>query len=281
MNKIQNPASNHKQIRLVVCDIDGTMVRHDKSLSNANILAVKQLTATGTRVSLISARPMSGMLWIADELELDGPFGAFNGGTLFDRNGVIGTPQRLDPDVALTILTMLDEAGIDAWLFTHERWHARNADNPHVPREKLSSGLEPTLSADLRALCADVDKIVGVSDDHVLLKQLETAMQRATHGKATVALSQPYFLDATALPANKGDGVTAVAAAMNVPLSDVAVIGDMPNDLPMFARAGLSIAMGQAPDAVRTAANWTTGSNEEDGVAQAIDRLIKEQRCQP
>jgi Cof subfamily protein (haloacid dehalogenase superfamily) len=285
MSSAPNHTSNHTPaytpIRLVVCDIDGTMVRHDKSLPNANILAVRQLTAAETRVSLISARPMSGMLWIADELELDGPFGAFNGGTLFDRNGVIGEPQRLAPDVARTILTMLDEAGIDAWLFTHERWHARNADNPHVLREKLSSGLEPILSADLRALCIDVDKIVGVSDDHALLKQMEAAMQQATHGKATVALSQPYFLDATALLANKGDGVAAVAAAMKVPLAEVAVIGDMPNDLPMFARAGLSIAMGQAPDAVRAAADWTTSSNEEDGVAHAIERLIEEQRCLP
>jgi hydroxymethylpyrimidine pyrophosphatase-like HAD family hydrolase len=78
--------------------------------------------------------------------------------------------------------------------------------------------------------------------------------------------------------ANKGDGVASIASAMNIPLANVAVIGDMPNDLPMFARAGLSIAMGQAPDVVRTAADWTTTSNEEDGVAHAIDRLIKAQQ---
>ncbi len=269
----------HPSIRLVVCDIDGTLVRHDKSLPNANILAARQLTASGIRMSLISARPMSGMLWLADELELDGPFGAFNGGTLFNRTGVIGQPQRLAPEVARTILSMLDKAGVDAWLFAHERWYARNADNPHVPREKLSSGLEPTLRDDFDALCSEVDKIVGVSDDKVLLQQLESAMQQATQGHATVALSQPYFLDATALLANKGDGVVAVAAAMQTPLAEVAVIGDMPNDLPMFARAGLSIAMGQAPDVVRTAADWTTTSNEEDGVAHAIERLIGEQRC--
>ena len=267
---------NEANVRLVVCDIDGTLVRHDKSLSDANIEAGKRLTASGTAMTLISARPMSGMLWIADALALPGPFGAFNGGTIFDRNGVIGTPQRLAPDVALTILGMLDQAGIDVWLFAHDRWYARDADNPHVPREKLSAGMEPTLRSDFENLCADVDKIVGVSDDKALLIKLESAMQQATAGRATVALSQPYFLDATALLANKGDGVAAIATAMNVPLAEIAVIGDMPNDLPMFARAGLAIAMGQAPDAVRAAASWTTASNEEDGVAQAIDWLIGE-----
>jgi Cof subfamily protein (haloacid dehalogenase superfamily) len=263
-------------IRLVVCDIDGTLVRHDKSLSDANIAAGKQLVASGTALTLISARPMNGISWIADALALPGPFGAFNGGTIFDHNGVLGTPQRLAPDVALTILSMLDAAGIDVWLFAHEHWYARNADNPHVPREKLSASLEPTLRSDLENLCAEADKIVGVSDDKVLLKQCESAIRQAVQDNATVALSQPYYLDATAPLANKGDGVAAVAAAMNVPLAQVAVIGDMPNDLPMFARAGLSIAMGQAPDVVRAAADWTTTSNEEDGVAHALERLIGE-----
>ncbi|KWT91609.1 MULTISPECIES: HAD hydrolase family protein [unclassified Variovorax] len=192
---------------------------------------------------------------------------------------VIGEPERLAPEVTRRILSILDEAEVDVWLFAHERWHARDDRNPHVPREKLSAALEPTIRSDLENLCDVADKIVGVSDDAALLMRLEAAMQQATQGEATGALSQPYFLDATALKANKGDGVAAVAAvaaAMRVPLAEVAVIGDMPNDLPMFARAGLSIALGQAPEAVRAGADWTTASNEEAGVAQAIDRLIGE-----
>lgn len=267
---------NCAAIRLVVCDIDGTLVRHDKSLPDANVAAGKRLRAAGIALTLISARPMSGMWWLADALGLDGPFGAFNGGTIFDRKGVRGTPQRLAPDVARRILSMLDDAGVDAWLFAGQRWYARDADNPHVPRERLSSSLEPTLCSDLDHLCATVDKIVGVSDDKVLLQKLEAEMQQATQGEATVALSQPYFLDATALRANKGDGVAAVALAFDVPPANMAVIGDMPNDLPMFARAGLSIAMGQAPDVVLAAADWRTTSNEEDGVAHALDRLLAE-----
>ncbi len=267
---------NNKHIRLVVCDIDGTLVRQDKSLPDANIAAGKRLSASGAAMTLISARPMSGMLGIADAMALSGPFGAFNGGTVFDRNGVIGTPQRLPPDLALRVLTILDDAKIDVWLFAKERWYARNADNPHVAREKLSANIEPTLRPDFENLCGEVDKIVGVSDDMELLQQLESTIQQTSQEQATVALSQPHFLDITALQANKGDGVTAVALAMKVSLNEVAVIGDMPNDLPMFARAGLSIAMGQSPEAVRAAADWTTMSNEEDGVAHAIDRLIGE-----
>ena len=74
--------------------------------------------------------------------------------------------------------------------------------------------------------------------------------------------------------ANKGDGISALAAALGVAMEDVAVIGDMPNDLPMFARAGMAIAMGQAPEAVRSQAAHVTTSNDEDGVAHAIDTIL-------
>lgn len=263
-------------IRLLVCDIDGTLVRRDKTLSDANIAAAARLVEAGVKMSLISARPRSGMLRLAEALHLDGPFGAFNGGTIFDREGVTRPPERVPPSVAADLLAILDAGKVDVWLFADDLWYARNADNPHVPREILSAGLHPTLHDDFSALCDRADKIVGVSDDAELLRQLEAKAIAAAGGEATVALSQPYFLDVTARRANKGDGVAALADAMAVPLDRVAVIGDMANDLPMFARAGLSIVMGQAPDRVRAAADWVTASNEEDGVAAAIDRLIAE-----
>ncbi|MFZ2982544.1 MAG: HAD hydrolase family protein, partial [Sphingobium sp.] len=118
------------------------------------------------------------------------------------------------------------------------------------------------------------DKIVGVSDDHALLARLDGEIAAALGQDVTVGRSQPYYLDITAPRANKGDGVAALAAAIGVPLANVAVLGDERNDLPMFARAGLSIAMGQGPDAVRAAADRVTRSNEEDGVAHAIDEII-------
>lgn len=263
-------------IRLLISDIDGTLVRHDKSLSDANVAAARRLIAQGVPMSLISARPMSGMHWIAEALGVAGPIGAFNGGTLFDRTGILAAPQRIDPAVAVRLLAILDEAGVDAWLFADNQWYARGIDNPHVPREILSAGRHAILRDDLAALCGAADKIVGVSDDAALLKKLEEEAKTAAAGNATIALSQPYFLDTTALLANKGDGVAAIAATMGVPLEQVAVIGDMANDLPMFARAGLSIAMGQAPDHVRAAADWVTASNNDDGVARAIERLIAE-----
>lgn len=172
------------KIRLVVCDVDGTLVRHDKDITRCQRRSDEAAEGRRRRDDADSARPMSGILWLADALALDGPFGAFNGGTLFDARGaVIGEPERLAPEVARRIFSILDEAQVDVWLFAHERWHARDDRNRHVPSEKLSAALEPTIRSDLENLCDAADKIVGVSDDAALLRRLVLAADFARHGE--------------------------------------------------------------------------------------------------
>jgi Cof subfamily protein (haloacid dehalogenase superfamily) len=260
-------------IKLLVSDVDGTLVRSDKTLSPATIDAFGRLRAAGIQATLISARPPSGMIALAQALEIEGPLGAFNGGTIFRRDGVIESAQRLSSAAVTTALGLLEQAGVDIWVFSHGRWYSRTVDNPRVPHERLAAGIEPTLVGDFAGL-DQVDKVVGVSEAFATLETLEGQARAAIGDGATIARSQPYFLDITAPAGNKGDGIGAVAKAAGIPLSQVAAIGDMANDLPMFARAGLAIAMGQAPDTVRAAARFVTASNDEDGVAQAIDRHI-------
>lgn len=261
-------------IRLLVSDIDGTLVRHDKSLSDAVADGIARARRAGLAVSLISARPPSGMRWIAERLGLAGPFGAFNGGTIFMADGTILAADRLPLEAAVHAIALIDVPGVTPWLFADSKWYARTTENPHVPNERKAAGVEPVLVADFSALTARADKIVGVSDDHALLARLGGEVAASLGSAATVARSQPYYLDVTAAGGNKGVGVTALAAAYGVPLAETAVLGDQSNDLPMFAVAGLSVAMGQAPDAVRAAAAAVSRPNEEDGVADAIDRFV-------
>lgn len=260
--------------RLFVADVDGTLVRSDKTLADATVAAFGRLAAAGIAASLISARPPSGMIRLAAALGLTGPMAAFNGGTLVDADGTIKSSIHLAPATAASALALLDEAGLEIWLFADGQWFTRHADHPRVPRERLSAGIEPTVVADFTGLTARVDKIVGIGDDEAVLLDLQRRAREAFGGMATVVMSQSYYLDFSAPRANKGDGITALAAVYGVPLTEVAVIGDMANDLPMFARAGLSIAMGQAPPAVRAAARFVTTSNTDDGVAHAIDTIV-------
>ena len=261
-------------IRLLLCDIDGTLVRHDKSLPAENIAAIRDLAARGVPVSLISARPPAGIMPIAAQLGLPGPFGAFNGGTIFTADGTELCAAQVPPALAEQLLALYRAAAVTIWLFATNRWLSSDLANSHTPREVISSGLQPQALDGAHGCLNDCDKIVAVCDDRAAMDALELRARAAVGEAATLGRSQDYYLDCTALAANKGDGVTRLAALYGVPLSEVAVIGDQANDVAMFRRAGLAIAVGQASAAVQAEAHCVAASGENAGVADAIRRFV-------
>jgi Cof subfamily protein (haloacid dehalogenase superfamily) len=261
-------------IRLLVCDVDGTLVDQHKQLTPATIAAVERLRDAGIGFTIISARPCSGMLPIAETLGIDAPMAAFNGGIVFRRDGTVESHVTIDEGVAHGVFDLIRDAPVDRWVFADNQWHASTDQGVHVEHERVASNQAPIVTADFAALLDHADKITLVSDDPSVLGPLADRAKAAFGDKATVAMSQTYYLDVTALAANKGHGITALAAAFDVPLEFVAAIGDQANDLPMLAKAGFSVAMGNGPEAVRHAAQHVTLGNDQDGVAHAIDTLI-------
>ena len=259
---------------LVVCDVDGTLVDSNKELSDANKAAVARLRAAGIGFTIISARPQSGMMWIGQALDLDAPMGAFNGGLVFDRGGNILAHEMIDPAVARGAIALTSGAPVERWVFADDRWYASSGDGHHLDRERKSANREPIVTDEIDALLDHADKITFVSDDEPMLRGLHDRVNEAFGEAATVVQSQTYYLDITARAANKGDGIAALARAMGVDLAETIAIGDQANDLAMFARAGRSIAMGNATDAVKARADAVTRTNDESGVAHAIDTLI-------
>lgn len=261
-------------IRLLVCDVDGTLVDKRKQLTAATIAAVARLRDAEMGFTIISARPCSGMLPIAAALGIDAPMAAFNGGIVFRRDGSVASHVTIDEDVARGVFDLIGDAAVDRWVFVDDRWYASTDHGAHVESERIASDQAPIVTSDFAPLLDRADKITLVSDDAALLAELADRATAAFGARATVAQSQTYYLDVTALAANKGDGVAALAAAFDVPLAQVAAIGDQVNDLPMLARVGLSVAMANGPEAVRHAAQHVTLGNDQDGVAHAIDTLI-------
>ncbi|MHA0329980.1 Cof-type HAD-IIB family hydrolase [Sphingomonas melonis] len=263
-----------KPIALVVSDIDGTLVDKQKKLTAATTAAVSRLEAAGVGFTVISARPISGILPIVETLGLDGPMAAFNGGILFKRDGTITEHHVIDEGVAKGVMAIAAESPVDLWVFADDRWYASTDQGDHVAHERLASNQNPIVTDDFGDLLARADKITFVSDDAPMLGDLADRC-KAAHGEdATIVQSQVYYLDVTALAANKGDGLIALAAAFDQPLDAIAALGDQFNDVPMLDRAGLSIAMGNAPDPVKARADHVTTANDADGVAHAIDTII-------
>ncbi|SEL55873.1 hypothetical protein SAMN05216382_2153 [Sphingomonas palmae] len=261
-------------IRLMVSDVDGTLVDGDKKLTEGTIAAVKRLRDAGVAFTVISARPMSGIKPLLEPLQLDEDVGAFNGGVIFRRDGTIVSRHTIDEQVARGVIEMAAGEEVDTWVFADDQWFATDGDGPHTKSERVSSNQEPAIRTDFDDLLGHADKITFVSDDADRLHALYERAHEKYGEQATIAQSQTYYLDVTALAANKGDGVAALARSNGVELAKTAVIGDQHNDLPMLTRAGLSIAMGNAPDDVKSQASKVTRSNDEDGVAHAIDTII-------
>lgn len=261
-------------IKLVVSDVDGTLVRKDKSLGPQTIAAVGRLRAAGVPFTLISARPVSGVMPLIAALGVDIPLAAINGGILFRPDGGVIEEHRIERAVVEGVFALAEKSPVDRWVFAGGQWYASRGEGVHVEHERIASNQAPVIRTGFADLYARADKVTFVSDDRDLLESLAGKASAAFGDRATIGQSQVYYLDVTDTAANKGDGVAALAQMIGVELADTVVLGDMDNDVAMFDRAGLSVAMGQAPDAVKAKADWVSSSNEQDGVAQAIDAFI-------
>lgn len=259
---------------LVISDVDGTLVNKQKKLTPGVIAAVKRLQDAGYGFTIISARPRSGVAPLADELALDVPMGAFNGGLVFRRDGEILCHHTVDEAVARGAMEIAGGTPVDTWVFADDQWFASTDQGPHVPSERVSSFQEPVICDSFADLLDHADKITFVSDEPAVLDTLRDKILARFDGKATIVKSQTYYLDITATAANKGDGVATLAHAMGATLDRTIVLGDQANDIAMFDRAGRAIAMGNATDEVKAKAADVTTGNDADGVAHAIDHFI-------
>ena len=264
-----------KAIRLVIADVDGTLVTHEKILTPRAIDAVFQLRKVGIQFAVTSGRPPRGMAMLIEPLKMDEPLAAFNGGVIIqpDLTTVLGQ-NFLAPDVVKQTVQLILEHKLDAWIYTDLTWYVRDAKAPHVAREQWTVKFEPVITNDLASLVDRVAKVVGVSDDLDAVQRCEKDAQAALGANASAARSQPYYLDVTHPKANKGEVVLAMSDLLKIPVEEIATIGDMPNDVLMFVKSGISIAMGNASPEVQKSATYVTTSSEEEGFANAMEKFI-------
>jgi Cof subfamily protein (haloacid dehalogenase superfamily) len=263
-------------IRLFLADVDGTLVTQDKVLTDRAIAAVQQLKEAGILFAVTSGRPPRGMSMLVEPLELTTPLAAFNGG-LFANPDMSVIEQRTLPDgITPQVIDMLDAHQVDVWVYRGADWLLRDPKAPHVDRESWTVKFDPTVVPDFGSVSKGVAKVVGVSDDYDAVQKAVDAVHKQFGDQVSAARSQPYYADVTHPDANKGAVVRYLSARFGIDTSEIATIGDMPNDVLMFNDSGLSIAMGNASSEVQRAASRVTTSNEEEGFANAVERYILE-----
>src|ERR1700727_1061152 len=270
--------SGQRDIRLLLADVDGTLVTQDKVLTDQTVAVAQELREAGIKLAITSGRPPRGLSMLIAPMRLEGAIAGFNGGVFVHPDLSVIESHILDFAAAKATLQLILDQGLDAWVYTEKEWLIRDSKAPHVAREAWTVKFDAkVVDSFTDAHLSDAVKIVGVSDDLDRVAACEKLAQEKLGQRASAARPQPYYLDVTHPEANKGAVVMTLAKLQNISPEEIATIGDMPNDVLMFRKSGLSIAMGNASDEVKSQATVVTDSNQDEGFAKAVRKFILKQ----
>jgi Cof subfamily protein (haloacid dehalogenase superfamily) len=263
-----------ENIVAVVSDVDGTLVRSDKSVAPRSVEAVRKLRDAGVSFAIVSSRPPRGLKAVISRLNIAMPVAGFNGGVIASPDLSVITSHHIAAEVARHAVDAIEASGANAWVFSGEDWFIRDRTGPRVGLEEKTVGFSPVVVPDFAVVIGAAAKLVAVSDDFALLTKLQGEVRASLSGRANIVRSQMYYLDFTHPLANKGQALIELTRLMAVPAASTAAIGDGENDVDMFVQAGLSVAMGSADARVKQAADFVTDSNDDDGLAAAIEWFV-------
>jgi HAD-superfamily hydrolase, subfamily IIB len=273
------PAANQRPlIRLAIADIDGTLVTDKKLLTTRSVEAVRRLNEAGIIFGVTTGRPPAGVRMLVEALPHLRFIAGFNGAVVVNRDFQQFKQNLLPPEKAKQVVQIILGHKIDVWLYTDKDWFVRDPQAYRVDPEQRTVQFPPKVTPNFDGLFDRVAKIVGVSENYETVARCEKNVQEICGSTVSAARSQPYYLDVTHPNANKGEVVLMASEFFNIPTQEIATIGDMANDITMFRKSGMSIAMGNASPEVQRAANCVTASNKEEGFALAVEEFILPQQ---
>jgi Cof subfamily protein (haloacid dehalogenase superfamily) len=267
-------AVSEPRIRLLVSDIDGTLLTSAKVLTERAVRAVEQLREAGILFALTSSRPPRGMTMLVDPLHLTTPLCAFNGAIIADSSMNIIEEKKIREQLVQPIIELLRTHDLSIWVYQELGWFVLDPDGSHVRHEASAIHFAPTTISKFDDLSVGIVKIVGVSDDGDAVVAARQSIEKSFGHDVSATSSQAYYLDVTHPDANKGNAVDFLSGLYEIPTEEIATIGDMHNDVAMFERSGLSIAMANSPREVQLAATAQTTTNDDEGFAHAIEHFI-------
>lgn len=265
--------------KLLVLDVDGTLLNSEKKIGARTLSALLKVQQMGVRIVLASGRPTYGLMPLVKALEL-GNYGGFilsyNGGQIINaQNGELLFERRINPEMLPYIEKKARKNGFSLFTYHDENIVSNDVENEHICQEaqlnkmNLVKEEEFSIAIDF-APC----KCMLVSDDEPALVALEEHWRRQLNGALDVFRSEPYFLEVVPTAINKANTLGALLEKLAIQSDEVIAIGDGVCDVSMLQMAGLGIAMGNAADSVKICADMVTASNDEDGVAIAVEKSI-------
>ena len=265
--------------KLLVLDVDGTLLDSEKKISKRTLAALLKVQQMGVRIVLASGRPTYGLMPIAKALEL-GNYGGFilsyNGGQIINaQRGELLVERRINPEMLPYLEKKSRKSGFAIFTYHEDTIITDSPENEHIRHEAELNGLKIIAETEF-SIAVDFApcKCMLVSDDEEALVGLEDHWRRRLNGALDVFRSEPYFLEVVPCSIDKSNTLGALLEKLGINSEEVIAIGDGVCDVSMIQSAGLGIAMGNAQDSVKVCADRITASNDEDGVAEAVEKAI-------
>lgn len=265
--------------KLLVLDVDGTLLNDEKEITPRTLAALLKVQQMGVHIVLASGRPTYGILPVAKKLEL-GNYGgyilSYNGGQIINaQNGEVLFERRINPEMLPYLEKKARKSGFTLLTYNEDRIITDHADNVHVQAEALLNGMRIEEETEFSiAIDFAPSKCMLVSDDEQALIGLEEHWRKRLNGTLDVFRSERYFLEVVPCSIDKANTLGILMEKLKVKAEEVMAIGDGVCDFSMIQMAGLGVAMGNAQDSVKICADMITASNEEDGVAIAVEKAI-------
>ncbi|OKH29054.1 hydrolase [Chroogloeocystis siderophila 5.2 s.c.1] len=280
----QFPMTNYQfktQIKLLVLDIDGTIAGESNTIRPAVRHAIAAAKAKGVEVALATGRMYCSALRFHEDINSTMPLLAYQGAWIQDPH--TQKMHRHLPVAKATAHQLLDyfeqpqlRSLLSVHFYIRDRLYVREL-TPETQLYSERSGIEPIAVGDLRQVLIDEPtKVLALSDDIALIDRLLGSLrQRYTPAELYMTKSVATFFEATNPLVNKAAAVRYLAEeCLGIQAANVMTVGDNFNDVEMLEYAGIGVAMGNAPSAVKDIAQWVAPTVEEDGVAAAIEEFI-------
>ena len=265
--------------KLLVLDVDGTLLNDEREISKRTLAALLKVQQMGVRIVLASGRPTYGLMPLAKTLEL-GNYGGFvlsyNGCQIIKaQNGEILFERRINPEMLPYLEKKARKNGFAIFTYHDDTLITDSPDNEYIKNEALLNNLK-IIREDEFSTAIDFApcKCMLVSDKEKALIGLEQHWEKRLAGTLDAFRSEPYFLEVVPCGVNKANTLGALLEHLGVTREEVIAVGDGVCDVTMLQLAGMGIAMGHSQDSVKVCADYVTASNEEDGVALAVEKLI-------
>ena len=268
---------NTRRARLLVIDVDGTLLTTDYQLTAATRRAVQQVSAQGVQVILASARSPSALHAIMATLGIMGLVICYTGALTCRISPdphvptEVVTEQRMSLSSAQDVLSRALELGISIGWYSGYCWFIRSWDAA-LRRESTLTGVPPIIKRDLAHVTEAPHKLLAIAGDPALLPQL-SVLASLLPQDCVGQFSLANYLEITHQGVDKATALLALGQQLGIAPTEMVAIGDGENDVAMLRLVALGIAMGNASSRVQAAADWVTDTNNRDGVAVAIERL--------